>query len=193
MPVLAQPVAPPPIKSFVLRQLAERKDFEQSIQDKSYWARRKLTNEFNAEQAAQKKAYNDAPAMPVPAQPVLPPPVVATQQPTAPANNDLGAQQPVVPPLIMAAQQPTAPANNDLRTQIQSEERHFKDQATENRFAFEQRQVGGHKDFEQSINGKPFWEKRKLTNEFNTQQAVKKNAFNAEQEKKRRMYEWRYP
>ena len=45
--------------AFEQRQLGERKDFAQSIKDKSFWERRMLTREFNAEQARKKKAFND--------------------------------------------------------------------------------------------------------------------------------------
>ena len=93
----------------------------------------------------------------------------------------------------MSSQPQTAPANGDLPAQGKSAERHFKDQAAENRAAFEARQLGERKDFEQSVKTKTFWERRRLTKAFNAEQAVKKEAFNAEQEKKRQMYEWRYP
>ena len=60
---------------------------------------------------------------------------------------------------------------------------HFKDQAQGNRSAFEQRQMVERKDFEQSIQGESFWEKRKQARSFNAEQARKKNAFNDEREK----------
>ena len=114
-------------------------------------------------------------------------------QPTQPTEPVLA--QPAAPVSAPAAQnqQQPAPANDDLVAKSKSAGKYFQDQAKENRSSFELRQLGERKDFEQTIKSMSFWERRRLTKEFNAEQSKKKKAFNDEQEKKRRMYEWRFP
>jgi hypothetical protein len=137
------------------------------------------------------------PSLPAPA--AVPAPATAAEPAPAPAESPVPVQtavpvlvQPVAVPSLLETRRQPVPAGDDLVGRSQSAGRHFKDQANETRAAFEQRQLGEREDFEQSLKGKSFWERRRLRKAFNTEQSRKKKAFNEQQEKKRRMYEWRF-
>lgn len=129
-----------------------------------------------------------APAAPAPAAPVKPEAEKAAPAPAAvaPAPAVLGyPQKPdvVTPP----------PLGSDLRGKIKEDERHYAEKSAAEKREFEERQAAEYAEFTATLAGKSFWERRRLTKAFKAAQAERRREFNAEQETKRRTYEWRYP
>ena len=129
-----------------------------------------------------------APEAPAPAAPAEPETEKAAEAPAAatPAPAVLGyPQNPAVvtPP----------PLGSDLRGRIKADEQHYAEKSAAARREFEQRQAAEYAEFSATLADKGFWERRRLTKAFKAAQAERLRAFNAEQEKNRRTYEWRYP
>lgn len=132
------------------------------------------------------------PVQPAPA-PVNPPvaPALPVQQaplPAAPSTTTITI--PVSPP---AQKAPPPPLGSELRNKLKVDEQHFIEKSAAAKLEFDQRELAERKEYDATIAGKGFWERRRLTKEFRAQHAKLRREFNDEQEAKRKTYEWRYP
>ncbi len=128
-----------------------------------------------------------------PVAPFVPARTIVQPQATVPASGQ-------TTPIVLTSPAPApAPAPGAripgaaLRAEIKVDEQHYLAQTVEARRAFELRQAAQSKDFELTVKEKSFWDKRRMRNEFAAKQAKEKKEFDEEQEKKRKMYGWRYP
>ena len=104
------------------------------------------------------------------------------------------SSQPVaVGTVVVIPRAPQPPNGSELRGKIKEDERHYREQAVESRHQFDLRLGEERTDFEATLADRGFWEKRRLLKEQRADQAKRRKAFNDEQERKRRTYEWRYP
>lgn len=116
-----------------------------------------------------------------PAQPVPPAPIATT---TAPVTV-------LIPP--PPAVQKNPPLGSEQLGKIRENEQHYREQNAAAELEFDARQAQERKEFAATVAGKGFWERRRQTREFRAGQARRRKEFDAEQEKKRLTYEWRYP
>lgn len=116
----------------------------------------------------------------VPAQESLPPP--ATAQATTffatPTQDRVDA-----PP----------PLGSELRSKLKEDARHFVEKYAAASIAFDARQAQERKSFEATSKEAGFWEARRQRRALRATQAEQRRAFIAEQDQKRRTYEWRFP
>ncbi|MFI5346067.1 MAG: hypothetical protein ACHQ51_06805 [Elusimicrobiota bacterium] len=111
---------------------------------------------------------------PVPAPVTAAPPPILTS--TIPATVLI-----TTPPRIT----PNTLLGNDLHNKVRYNEARLRAQDAEANRAFDAREAAARNEFEGGLAGKGFWERRRLTREFNGQQAKRRAAFNAEQDQKR--------
>ena len=89
---------------------------------------------------------------------------------------------------------PLPPAlGSDLHGKIKDDEQHFTEKSAAAKREFHLRQLEEKKAFEATPRSVGYWELRRLRRQFLTAQAVSRREFDAEQEKKRRTYQWRFP
>lgn len=152
------------------------------------------------------------PPKPQPAQPVKPP--FSTQPPTFAPPPLAPAFPTITPPAGATAQQnlpvvvstipvtlpvpkpaPTAeePLGKELHDRVRESASHYRDQSASDKRAFDLSQTVERKEFEATLSDKGFWERGRLKRDFREAQRKRRKEFDAEQEKKRRTYEWRYP
>lgn len=128
------------------------------------------------------------PAAPAPAEPVKPEAEKAAQAPAAVAPTPTVLGYPQNPAVVTPP-----PLGSDLRGRIKEDEQHYAEKSAAVKREFDQRQAAEYAEFTATLAGKSFWERRRMTKAFKAAQAERRREFNAEQETKRRTYEWRYP
>lgn len=122
------------------------------------------------------------------------PPVVSVQ-PVPSATIHL-ATIPAVIPVIAPPPAPAAPPpvlGAEISGKLKADERHFNEKSASARLDFDLRQAEERKSFEAAPPGSGFWERRGLARAFRAEQKRRRREFLAEQEQKRKTYEWRYP
>ncbi|MCR4295501.1 MAG: hypothetical protein NUW21_08200, partial [Elusimicrobia bacterium] len=135
---------------------------------------------------------------PMPGQPVRvePLPDPRTGARTAPSTTLNIATAPAVVPLIAPGPAPAPPPpvlGTEISSKLRADEEHFNDKIKLARREFDLRQAEERKAFEAAPPGAGFWERRRLGRKFRAAQERGRREFVAEQENKRKTYEWRYP
>lgn len=143
-----------------------------------------------------------APPAPVKDSRLEPRPLQAPSTSTAAAPTPTPAPLPSPAAPSVPAPQFPGPFNNpstsdrpfitDLEGNRRQSEQRFNAQMQERRQTFEQRQKDDAAAFKTTLEGKGFFERRRLSNEFNAEQGRKRKAFNEEDDARRKKTEWRF-
>ncbi len=110
--------------------------------------------------------------LPSPTTPLIPVPLVP-----GPFNNPASAVRPFI---------------TDLEGNRQQAAQRFNAQMQDRRQTFEQRQKDDAAAFGATLEGKGFFERRRLSSEFKAEQNRKRKAFNEEDDARRKKTEWRF-